>query len=131
MKTITRYQCDFCAKHYARKADTRRHEKHCWRNAARTPRQGEVYGLDHDNYGKGWEPDNFGMIYVDGEWHEVRGYSFEQEQDMSGEYYPTGETWPKIDTQCEEGVPMNKAPRDSRVAWWRRRQTQENHPLHS
>ena len=122
---ITMWGCDHCGRRYSHQRSARTHERHCWKNATRTPKQGEVHGAAHaQSDDHEWVPTP-GSIYVDGSWHKVSGYSAVwiggAYEFYSEEYIPrhvAEEAWPMVDHD-DESVPLNKAPRPVRVAWFR------------
>jgi len=135
VKAYTGYQCDHCSKRMTGKTAAKRmrpHERHCWRNPHRTPREGEVYGHDHapadysidEDDPPDWMPDVVGSIYVDGGWRPVPGYTHEKthtggyDREGNAVFAEYGDTWPQV-WNGEELVPMNTLPRHLRIEWWR------------
>ena len=107
---VTMHQCDYCTKRYSHRRSAQKHETHCWKNVRRTPREGEVYGVDHGGMGEDedqpWEPICRGLIFVDDTWRPVPGYA------VAG----VREIWPTV-YFC--GEPLNKCSREDRLQWFR------------
>jgi len=134
MQKITAYGCDHCLRLYRSRSGVRNHERHCWHNPTRTPKEGEVYGMNHgtisvDDTGFApWEPDHYGMIYVDGEWHDFPGYERITDEDYDGDEYQSGESWP---APKWTKVRADKLPKSERIDMFhgRKRRDSEEYPF--
>jgi hypothetical protein len=121
----THYACDYCPKVYHRRADRLAHERHCWHNPSRLPREGEVHGVRHRAFfGDAvppWCPPTVGVIFLDGCWVDVPGYQLLADarvlaQLRAGHNPELVENWPE---PCTDGYSFTGMRRADRIAFVR------------
>ena len=102
---VTRYRCDYCGRSWSKQQPVRAHEPHCYRNAERVPRVGELSNTLHEAaqwLPHPWHP-GAGKMWDGERWVAVPGHR----ADWFGDYGTDG--WPEVD-----GITLNLWPCEAR-----------------
>jgi hypothetical protein len=101
-KRIDAYECQYCRKLYRTERGATKHERYCFKNPRRTPKQGELARAWYFDYfdiqPPPWLPPTHGYIFSGRYWVEVPDYETDK--------------WPGLDAHYDETpVPLNQWPR--------------------